>query len=97
MKESVLGTINPANYPVADEVIDPRAEPTSASFPNQDNCRLLAKYLSLYPQICVAPFPLLGASLCSRQRPSQKTTGQHGESNQPWVVQPPLLHLQTPT
>lgn len=49
MKESVLGTINPANYPVADEVIDPRAEPTSASFPNQDNCRLHAKYLSLYP------------------------------------------------
>lgn len=49
MKESVLGTINPANYPVADEIIDPRAEPTSASFPNQDNCRLHAKHLSLYP------------------------------------------------
>lgn len=49
MKESVLGTINPANYPVADEVIDPRAEPTSSSFQNQDNCRLYAKYLSLYP------------------------------------------------
>lgn len=66
MRESVPGTINPANYPVADEVIDPRAEPTSASVPNQDNCQLQAKYLSFYPQTCVAPFPLPGALLDSR-------------------------------